>query len=288
MFFALAAYLLWGAFPAYFPLLEPASPVEILAHRIVWTAVVMALVVAITGQWRQVRRLNARTWGLTVVLAVLIAANWLLYVIAVNSDHVADAALGYFINPLVSVALGMLFLKEKLRPLQSASVIIAAATVVFLTVAAGRPPLLGLGLALSFGFYGLLKKRIQASAAVSLAAETAVLTPVAGAYLWYLSHTGAGTFSAFGAGHAALLMSSGVVTAVPLLLFGVAARKIPMSAIGMLQYITPSLQMLWAVFVVHEQLETYRWVGFILIWIAVAVYLVDVLRAAPRRTQHRA
>ncbi|PRQ11168.1 EamA family transporter RarD [Corynebacterium sp. 13CS0277] len=282
MLFALAAYLLWGAFPAYFPLLQPATPLEILAHRIVWTAVVMLLVLVASGRWRELVRLSARTWAATGLLAVLIATNWLLYVITVNSDHVAEAALGYFINPLVSVALGMLLLGERVRGLQLASVVLAVVAVAYLTIIGGQPPLLGLGLALSFGFYGLLKKQIGISAATSLAAETLILAPLACGYLLWLGHAGRSTFLTEGAGHAWLLISTGVVTAVPLLLFGIAARRIPLSTVGMLQYITPTLQMLWAVFVVDEQLDTTRWVGFVLIWVAVALYLWDVLRQRRR------
>ncbi|APT85075.1 EamA family transporter RarD [Corynebacterium aquilae] len=288
MFYGLAAYILWGAFPAYFPLLQPASPFEILAHRIVWTAVAMVIVMAVRGTWRELLRIDAKTWATTALLAVLIATNWLLYVITVNSDHVAEAALGYFINPLVSIALGMLILKEQLRRLQAASVVLAAIAVGYLTILGGHPPLLGLGLAFSFGLYGLVKKQIKLNATASLAAETVFLTPLALGYLLFLSATGRGTFTSEGPGHMLLLMSTGVVTAVPLLLFGIAAKKIPLSTVGMLQYITPTLQMLWAVFVVNEHLDANRWIGFSIIWVAVVLYLVDTAtHAAPRRTRRR-
>ena len=256
----------------------PAAPVEIIAHRLVWTGVFMAIVMTVTKQWGHLRRANAKTWARVTVASVLIAANWLIYVIAVNSGHVADAALGYFINPLVSVMLGVVFLHERLRKLQTASVIIATIAVLVLTIVGGHPPIMGLGLALSFGLYGLEKKGLDLPATASLAGETLVLLPVALGYIIYLEVQGTGTFTSEGPGHAALLISAGLVTAVPLLFFGMATKLIPLSTIGMLQYMTPTIQMLWAVFVKDEHLEPIRWVGFIIIWISVVVYLYDMLK----------
>lgn len=283
MIYGLLAYLLWGLFPAFFPLLEPAAPVEIIAHRIVWTGVFMAIVITVTKQWRELRAASLKTWLRVTAASVLIAANWLLYVIAVNSGHVADAALGYFINPLVSVVLGVVFLSERLRKLQTASVLIATFAVLVLTVVGGHPPIIGLGLAFSFGFYGLVKKGLDLSPTASLAGETLVIVPVALAYLGYLQAKGTGTFFGHGTGHMALLVSAGLVTAVPLLLFGMATKLIPLSTIGMMQYVTPTIQMLWAVFVKSEHLELIRWVGFIIIWISVAVYLADIVLSSRGR-----
>ncbi|MEJ5927432.1 EamA family transporter RarD [Corynebacterium sp. H128] len=276
MWYAVLAYLMWGGFAAYFPLLEPATPVEILAHRIVWTAVVMVALIFVTKAAQELRRADRATWLLVVLAAVFIAVNWLTYVIAVNSGHVAEAALGYFINPLVNVVLGMLVLRERLRPLQQLSVAIAAIAVIVLAALSGQPPLMGLTLAFSFGIYGLIKKRIQLSPEASLAAETVVLFPVALGYLGYLTLQGTSTFTGHGAGHVALLISSGIITALPLLLFNKAAQLIPLSTIGMLQYMTPTMQMLWAVCIMQEQLETVRWLGFGIIWVSVGIFLTDI------------
>ena len=279
MLYTVLAYLIWGSFAAFFPLLKPAAPLEILAHRVVWTAVFMLILIVATKAIRELRAADRRTWLSIGAASIIIAVNWLLYVIAVNSGHVSDAAFGYFINPLVNGLLGMGFLGERLRNLQKISVTIAACAVIMLTIASGQPPLLGLGLAFSFGFYGLIKKRVNVSAAASLAAETMVLFPIALLYLVFLTTQHHSTFTGFGAGHTALLISSGLVTAVPLLLFGLGAKLIPLSTVGMLQYMTPTMQMLWAVFVVDEQLTPIRWVGFVIIWISVAIYLTDIVVA---------
>ncbi|ADK29173.1 EamA family transporter RarD [Corynebacterium pseudotuberculosis] len=276
MLYGFLAYLLWGLFPAYFPLLLPAAPLEIIAHRIIWTGVVMALAITATKKWRELRDASLATWLRIAIAAILIAANWLIYVIAVNSQHVADAALGYFINPLVSVLLGVVFLAERLRKLQTLSVIVATIAVLLLSIVGGHVPVISLLLAASFGFYGLVKKGLPLSPSASLAAETLILMPVALVYVVYLESTGVGTFFSHGSAHSALLISAGLVTAIPLLLFGIAAKLIPLSTIGMLQYMTPTFQMLWAVFVVNEQLDTIRWVGFVIIWISVGIYLTDL------------
>ena len=255
MLYTVLAYLIWGSFAAFFPLLKPAAPLEILAHRVVWTAVFMLILIVATKAIRELRAADRRTWLSIGAASIIIAVNWLLYVIAVNSGHVSDAAFGYFINPLVNVLLGMVFLGERLRNLQKISVTIAACAVIMRTSASGQPPLLGLGLAFSFGF------------------------PIALLYLVFLTTQHQSTFTGFGAGHTALLISAGLVTAVPLLLFGLGAKMIPLSTVGMLQYMTPTMQMLWAVFVVDEQLTPIRWVGFVIIWISVAIYLTDIVVA---------
>lgn len=284
MVYGVIAYLWWGLFPAFFPLLLPAGPVEILAHRILWTAVFMVVILSLRRGWGELRTADRGTWLRIIAASVFIAANWLTYVIAVNSGHVTEAALGYFINPLVSVIFGIIFFREQLRRLQVASVVIAAGGVLLLTVLGGQPPLLALLLAFSFGIYGAIKKQVRLSAAASLTAETLVLLPVAVVYLLWLEGSGRGTFLDNGPEHMLLLISSGVVTAIPLLMFALAAKAIPLSTVGMLQYLTPTMQMLWALFVVNEQLEPVRWIGFIIIWIAVAIYLLDIL--AQRRRNH--
>ena len=287
---AFGAYLLWAIFPLYFPLLEPAAPLEILAHRFIWTFALMAVVLLVTKKWRELRAASARTWGITVAAAAFIAVNWGVYVFLVNTGRVAEAALGYFINPLVSVLLAVIFLKESLSRLQLASIAVAFIAVIVLTIGVGYPPVWGLALAFSFGFYGLLKKQVSLSAGASLTAESAVVMPVAIGYLVWLGNQGVGTFITEGTSHTLLLMSSGVITAVPLLLFGIGAKKIPLATIGLMQYLTPAVQMALAVFVFKEHLSTERWIGFIIIWIAVAIFMVDIVKRmrARRRTRRNA
>ncbi len=280
---AWACYVLWGLFPAFFPLLKPASPVEILAHRFVWTLVFMLAIVLFSGQFKKLLSIPWRVWVTVFAAAVLIAVNWGTYIVAVNSDHVADAALGYFINPLVSVLLGVFFLAERLRPLQWLSVGIAVVAVAVLTVDLGHLPVISLALAFSFGFYGLLKKRVPLTPMISLTCETLCIAPVAIGYLLILGQRHEGTFTSEGAGHTLLLMTAGIVTAVPLLLFGYAAQRISLTSLGMLQYLTPVLQMLWAVFVTQESFSFGRWLGFIIIWISVGFFITDLALISRRR-----
>lgn len=283
MFWGLACYVLWGFFPAFFPHLQPASPVEILAHRFIWTLGFMLIVLLAVRRMGEIRAITRRQWGTVTLAALLISVNWGLYIYAVNNGHVSDAALGYFINPLVSVLLGVVVLRESLRPLQRVSVAIAVVAVIILTAALGQPPVIALALALSFGLYGLVKKRIRLTPTQSLTAETLVLAPLGLVYIAYLQTRSANTFVQLGPGHAVWLMLAGVVTAIPLLCFARAAQEISLTTLGMIQYITPVMQMLWAVFVTHEHIEPARWVGFAVIWLAVAVFVVDLLRHRPRQ-----
>lgn len=278
MLYTVITYLMWGFFPGFFPLLKPAGPLEILAHRVIWTAVLVCLFLLITGGWRELRGFSLRTWGKVTACGMLITANWGIYVLAVNSGHVADAALGYFINPLVSVALGIVFLKETLNRWQATSVAVAFVAVLWLTFMTGQAPYISLLLAFSFGTYGLVKKQLQVSAAGSVAAETLVMMPIALGYLVFLGARGESTFLAEGPSHTVLLICSGVVTALPLLTFAKGAKQLPLATIGMLQYITPVMQMLWALFVVNEEMSSARWVGFAIIWVAVAIYVTDLIR----------
>jgi chloramphenicol-sensitive protein RarD len=234
--FGVGAYAIWGLFPLFWPLLEPATAVEVLAHRIVWSLVVVALTLQVTRGWRQVRGLPSAQVLRLAVAAVLLAVNWGVYIYGVNSHQVVEASLGYFVNPLVSVALGVVVLGERLRRPQQAAVAVAAAGVVVLTAETGKVPWIALVLAGTFGTYGLLKKQADVAAVPSLAVETLVLAPVALGYLFLTD----GTFTSHGLDHAALLASAGVVTAVPLLLFGAAATRVPLSTLGTLQYVTPS------------------------------------------------
>ncbi|MFS8097978.1 EamA family transporter RarD [Lentzea alba] len=270
------AYILWGLFPAYWPLLVPAQPVEVLAHRIVWSFVTLAIVVAILRRWRPFLELSGKGWLIVTAAAVLITVNWGTYIYAVNAKHVVEAALGYFITPLVSVALGMIFLKERVRLPQTVAIGVVIAAVIVLTVDYGRLPVISLILACSFGIYGLLKKKVPLDAISSLTAESAVIAPLALGYLLILGS--ANTFTTEGAGHTLLILSTGIVTAVPLVLFGAGAQRIPLITMGMLQYLAPILQFIWGVFVVNEPMPPSRWIGFALVWLALSIFTFDAVR----------
>jgi chloramphenicol-sensitive protein RarD len=278
----LGAYVLWGIFPLYFPLLEPAGGLEIVAHRVVWSLLFVALLLTVRRSWGQLRTTIADRRSLLVLAAAsaLIAVNWLVYVYAVNSGHVVEAALGYFINPLVSVVLGVAVFRERLRRLQWVAVGIAVLAVVVLTVDYGRPPWIALTLALSFGLYGLMKKLVRVEAAPGLFVETAVVFVPAVVVLCVLGARGDAAFGHAGVGHAFLLVSTGLATAVPLLLFAAAARRVPLSTVGLLQYVTPLMQLLIGVFVYDEPMPAARLAGFAIVWLALAVFTVDSLRQA--------
>jgi chloramphenicol-sensitive protein RarD len=224
---------------------------------------------------------SPRTRRILAIAAVVISLNWGTYIWAVNNDHVVEASLGYFVNPLVTVLMGVVILRERLRRLQWAALALAGVAVLALTVQYGRPPWVALVLAFSFGSYGLAKKKANAGAVESLTVETMVVSPVALAYILWLSATGASSFTGHGPGHAALLASTGLITAVPLLCFGGAATRVSMTAIGLMQYVTPTMQFLIGVLVYHEPMPAMRWVGFGLIWVALAVFTFEAL------THHR-
>jgi chloramphenicol-sensitive protein RarD len=278
----LGAYVLWGAFPLYFPLLEPAGGLEIVAHRVVWSLLFVALLLTVIRSWPLVRAAvtHPRTLLVLAVAAVLIAANWLVYVYAVNSGHVVEASLGYFINPLVIVVLGVGVFRERLRRLQWAAVGIGLVAVVVLTVDYGHPPWIALALATSFGLYGLMKKLVRVEAAPGLFVETAVVFLPALVVLGVLQGRGDASFGHTGAGEAFLLVSTGLATALPLLLFAAAARRVPLSTVGLLQYVTPLLQLSIGVFVYREPMPPARIAGFAIVWLALAVFTVDSLRQA--------
>jgi chloramphenicol-sensitive protein RarD len=281
-----AAYVLWGVFPLFFPLLKPAGAVEILANRIVWSLAAVVVVLAATrsfGSARAVMR-DRRTLLLLSVAAVLIAVNWGTFIYAVNSDHVIESSLGYFITPLVSAAFGVLIFREHLRSRQAIALAIGALAVVVLTIDYGRPPWIALVLAASFGSYGLVKKLANVGAAESLAVETLILLVPAIACLSVLQAAGHSTFTGHGVDHVLLLMSSGPVTAVPLLFFAGAITRVPLIAIAMLQYLAPVLQFLVGLLIVGEAMPASRWIGFGLVWVAIAVLTADLLGSA-RRTR---
>lgn len=278
---AIAAYALWGLVPLYFAELEPAGAVEILGHRILWSLGFLVVVLAAWGRLRRVEGLlrDRRTLRLLAGAAVLVATNWGLYVYAVVSERVIDAALGYFVTPLVSVALGMLVLGERLRRAQQVAVLLAAAAVVVLSAAAGGFPWISAVLAFSWGGYGLLKKLAGVEAAASLVVETLVLALPAIVVLGVLAADGSGTFTTEGAGHAVLLAGAGIVTSVPLVLFSASVTRIPLSTAGLLGYLTPVMQFLIGWLVQGEAMPAARWVGFTLVWIGLVLLTADGLRA---------
>ncbi|HET7735685.1 MAG TPA: EamA family transporter RarD [Nocardioidaceae bacterium] len=271
------AYALWGAFPLYFPLLEPAGAVEILGHRIVWTMVTMLLLLFLARRAGRLRELlrDRRTTLLLAGAALVISFNWGVYIWGVNNERVVETSLGYFINPLVTVLLGVVVLSERLRPVQWSALALATLAVVVLTVDYGRPPWVALILAFSFGSYGLLKKTANTGAVESLTLETLVLAPVAVGYLVVLSLQGEQSFTGHGTDHMLLLASSGIVTAIPLLSFGGAATRIPMTTLGLMQYLTPTIQFCIGVLVRDEAMSGTRWLGFGLIWVALAIFTIE-------------
>ena len=275
-----SAYLLWGLFPLYWPLLAPTGSLEVLAHRVLWSLAVVAVLLAVTGRLSSVRAAGAdrRRLLMLTAAAVVIAVNWGTYIYGVTSEQVVETSLGYFVNPIVTVLLGVLVLGERLRPAQWTALGLAFLAVVVLTVENGRPPWIALALAFSFGAYGLLKKTTGVGAVEGLAIETAVLLPVAGVYVAVLGATGAGTFGSEGPGHAALLALSGLVTAVPLLAFGAAASRVPLTTLGLLQYLAPTLQFALGVTLFDEPLPPVRLLGFVLVWAGLALFTADLVR----------
>lgn len=275
-----AAYVMWGAFPLYWPLLEPAGAFEILAHRIVWSLVTMGVLLVALSRTASLRRVvsDGRVTRLLAVAACVITVNWATYIWGVNNGHVVETSLGYFINPLVTVLMGVFILGERLRPWQWVAMAVAGSAVVVLTVDYGRLPWVALVLAFSFGSYGLCKKQAGAPAIESLTFETMVIGPVALAYVVWLGATGHSHFTGHGSGHALLFATTGIVTAVPLICFGGAAIRVSMVTLGLLQYLAPILQFALGVLYFHEDMPAGRWAGFLLVWVALAIFTVESLR----------
>ncbi|WP_328319071.1 EamA family transporter RarD [Streptomyces sp. NBC_00388] len=286
-FDGLAAYVLWGLVPIYWPLLEPSGAMEILAHRMVWSLGVVLIALLVMRRWAWIGELlrTPRRLGLVALAATVISLNWGGYIWAVNNGQVVEASLGYFINPLVTIAMGVLLLGERLRPAQWAAVATGAAAVLVLAIGYGKPPWLSLMLAFSFATYGLVKKKVGLGGLESLAAETAVQFLPALAYLMVLAARGEATFGS--PAHGALLASTGLVTALPLVLFGAAAIRVPLSTLGLLQYLTPVFQFGLGILYFHEAMPPERWAGFALVWLALTVLTWDALRNA-HRTRARA
>jgi chloramphenicol-sensitive protein RarD len=276
---ALGAFVIWGFFPLYLRPLADVPAMQILAHRIAWCCMVVFAWLAVRGELGLVGAALRHRPSLLRLIAssVLVSVNWLIYVWAVNSGHVVDASLGYFINPLLSVVLGVLVLKERLNCARWLAVSFAAAGVLYLAVVVGRPPWIALSLAASFGLYGLIRKVVAVESVPGLATETLLLTPFAVGWIAWSALDGSGAFGTLGAGVDLLLVGSGLVTALPFALFAYGARLIPLSTVGIVQYIGPTLQFLIGVFLFHEPFPRSRAIGFVLIWTALAIYAADGL-----------
>jgi chloramphenicol-sensitive protein RarD len=284
MLYALAAFAIWGSFPIYFKALQQIPPLEILLHRMVWSLVFLLLVLTLREQWQWLRTTFRQPKVLAgfTASALLLSANWFIYIWAVNHDRVVDASLGYFINPLVNVLLGYFILSERLRPLQWLAIAIAAAGVAWLTWQSGHPPWIGLSLGLTFGIYGLLRKTAALGPLEGLSLETLLLFPLAAVALSTLMINQQSHFAETTQLTKWLMIAAGPITAVPLLMFAAGARRIPMATLGVLQYITPSLQLLIGVWLYHEPFSA-RLPGFAAIWVALAVYSIEGLWQTYRR-----
>ena len=281
LLFGVSAYSLWGAFPLYWPLLEPANPLEIVSHRAVWTLVFCFIVLAATKALKSTLvTLKRPTVAIKLFLSsLLISINWLVYIWATNNEHVVEASLGYYINPLIIIGFGVIFLKEKMRSLQWAAVAIASIGVLVLTFDYGRLPWIALALAVSWGSYGLIKKQLGLGALEGLTIETLISSVFYLAYLIYIGNQGTGQFG-HGWGLTALLISAGAVTAIPLLLFNGSTNRLPFTTIGLLQYITPTLQFSIGVWVLNEDMPTARWIGFLIIWAALVTLAIDLIKSS--------
>ena len=277
--YALAAYGWWGFAAIYFKIVKAVAPLEILAHRIVWSLLMLAILITVMRRWRAIG-LVVRSRGTLLWLTastLLIAGNWYTYIWAVTRDHMIDASLGYFINPLVSVFLGYLFYAERLRPWEKASIALAGIAVAWLTISAGVFPWVAIILAISFGLYGLVRKKAAVASIDALTIETAILLPVATAYLFWLAGNGTLSFGVSGRLDA-WLVAAGPITALPLLWFAGAVRRLRLATIGLMQYIAPTIQFILAVAIYHEPFGGQRMIAFVLIWIAVAIFSIDNLR----------
>lgn len=273
----LGAFAMWGLFPLYLRALAVVPALQLVAHRVAWACAFVLGLMALRGEFGELRQVFARRdvlWRLTVT-ALLITVNWLVFVWAVANDHVVETSLGYFINPLVNVLLGVVLLHERLNRAQWVAVGLAALGVVYLTVTAGRLPWIALALAISFGFYGFIRKTAHVEALPGLAVETALLAPVAIGYLLWAAATGQGSMGHEGLPVDLLLVLSGAITAIPLFLFSFGARRLPYATVGIMQYLAPTLQLLTAVLLFHEPFDRARAIGFACIWAALIVYAVD-------------
>lgn len=287
LIYGASAYLMWGLFPLYWPLLEPAGTVEIVAQRMVWSLVVMAIILRVTGGFGRVRAVlaNRRQRSLLVGAAIVVTINWGTYIYGVNSGHVVETSLGYFINPLFTILLGVFVLGERLRPMQWAAVGLGTVAILVIAVDYGHPPWIALILATSFGLYGFFKKRAAVGAVESIAIETGAMFLPALIALILIAAQGNLVFATHGVGNTLLLASTGIVTVVPLLFFAAGTRRLPLSVIGLLQYLAPVLQFSVGVGIRHEPLPTAELIGFALVWVALIVLTADGLRSQRRMSR---
>jgi chloramphenicol-sensitive protein RarD len=281
LLFGVSAYTLWGLFPIYWPLLKPANPLEIVSHRAVWTLVFCFIILALTKTLKSTLSLLKRPKIVAGLFlgSILISINWIIYIYAANNEHVVEASLGYYINPIVVIATGVIVLKEKMRPLQWLAVGIATLGVAVLTIDYGRLPWIALGLALSWGSYGLVKKQLGLGALEGLSIETLLSSGFYLAYLIWLGNSGDGHFT-YSLTLTLLLIGGGAVTAIPLLLFNGSTNRLPLTLIGLLQYITPTIQFCIGVWYYNEDMSTARWVGFLIIWVALMSLATDLVKSS--------
>lgn len=279
LLFAVAAYFIWGIFPLYWKLLDQIPAVQILAHRIVWSFVFLAIIIMFSRDqsFRQYVQ-NKKVWWVLSLSAIFIACNWGIYIYAVNNEQIVEASLGYYINPIVNIALGIIFLKERLTRMQALAVAFALAGLAYLTIEMGRLPVISLLLALSFGIYALVRKKANLRSLPGLFIETLILVPVALAYLWFADRSGTGAFLHQSMLTNVLLILAGPVTAMPLFLFGIAATKIPLSTMGFIQYFSPTIQLLIGVVVFKETFTNANFISFALVWIGLAIYSYSIAR----------
>jgi len=280
LLFGVSAYTLWGLFPIYWPLLKPANPLEIVSHRAVWTLVFCFIILALTKSLKSTLSLlkHPKIVAGLFLSSILISINWIIYIYAANNEHVIEASLGYYINPIVVIATGVIVLKEKMRPLQWLAVGIATLGVAVLTIDYGRLPWIALGLALSWGSYGLVKKQLGLGALEGLSIETLLSSGFYLGYLIWLGNRGEGHFT-YSLTLTLLLIGGGAVTAIPLLLFNGSTNRLPLTLVGLLQYITPTIQFCIGVWYYHEDMPTARWVGFFIIWVALMSLAIDLIKS---------
>ena len=280
LLFGVSAYTLWGLFPIYWPLLKPANPLEIVSHRAVWTLVFCFIILALTKSLKSTLSLlkHPKIVAGLFLSSILISINWIIYIYAANNEHVIEASLGYYINPIVVIATGVIVLKEKMRPLQWLAVGIATLGVAVLTIDYGRLPWIALGLALSWGSYGLVKKQLGLGALEGLSIETLLSSGFYLGYLIWLGNSGEGHFT-YSLTLTLLLIGGGAVTAIPLLLFNGSTNRLPLTLVGLLQYITPTIQFCIGVWYYHEDMPTARWVGFFIIWVALMSLAIDLVKS---------
>ena len=281
IWYGIAAYAMWGFFPIYWKLLHDVPALQLLGHRIVWSFLLLVAFILLTRQWDSFRAVafDRKTLGIYSIAGVLLSLNWLIYVWGVNAGCIVETSLGYFINPLLSVLFGVIFLREKLRPMQWLPVIVAAIGVTYLTVTYGRPPWIALSLAFTFGLYGLVKKISPLGSVFGLTLETGIVFPAALIYLLVVQANGTGGFLHDGITVDLLLVGAGVVTTIPLLMFASAAKEIPLNMIGVLQYFAPTIQFLIGVFLYKEPFDATRFIGFGIVWLALIIFWVENLLA---------